>query len=81
MFLIQSKEASKDKLGFWKPKKDACKVFSDSSITGWKTTHEFYEGQAPNEHKTGWVIQEYKITKEGECENRTTEVLNIFLSL
>ncbi|XP_048331956.2 NAC domain-containing protein 83 [Ziziphus jujuba] len=48
--------------GRWKTKGEACELFSNSSFIGWRSTLEFYEGQAPHEHKTDWVMQEYWIT-------------------
>ncbi|KAF3446278.1 hypothetical protein FNV43_RR11457 [Rhamnella rubrinervis] len=67
-FFIHSKEKKDTHFGCWRTKGEACNLFSNSSITGWRSTLEFYEGQAPYEHKTGWVMQEYWIT-----QNRLSE--------
>ncbi|KAK6938786.1 NAC domain [Dillenia turbinata] len=55
--------------GFWKVRGDACRIFINSSIIGWRTTLDFYLGQVPHEHKTDWVMQEYSITPKDQCEN------------
>ncbi|XP_062024366.1 NAC domain-containing protein 71-like [Rosa rugosa] len=68
-YLICSNESKDTNLGYWRPKEEACKIFSDSTITGWRTTLEFYEGRAPHERKTNWVMQEYWITYEKVSEN------------
>nr|AGV29484.1 putative NAC domain class transcription factor [Tamarix hispida] len=49
------------KFGFWEAKGDACHIYSSPRVTGWRTTLEFYEGKCPNNHKTDWIMQEYKI--------------------
>ncbi|XP_065848130.1 NAC domain-containing protein 67-like isoform X2 [Euphorbia lathyris] len=68
-FLIRSKENEDIKHGFWKVKGEACKLFSNSMITGWRTTLEFFEGRVPDERKTDWVMQEYWVTHKGQGEN------------
>ncbi|KAK3003092.1 hypothetical protein RJ639_018593 [Escallonia herrerae] len=55
--------------GFWKVKGKACEIFTNSTITGWRTTLEFYEGQAPHGRRTDWLIQEYGITYKGVGNN------------
>lgn len=52
-------------IGFWKSNGDRCQIYSDSKLTGWRTTLEFYEGQSNDEHKTEWVMQKYWITQKG----------------
>ncbi|KAK3043091.1 hypothetical protein RJ639_001206 [Escallonia herrerae] len=55
--------------GFWKVKGKACEIFTNSTITGWRTTLEFYEGQAPHGPRIDWLIQEYGITYKGVGNN------------
>lgn len=65
-----SSEVKKDtELGSWKSKGDPYEIFPNSDITGWRTTLEFFEGQAPEERRTDWVMQEYKITQKGLFNN------------
>ncbi|WCJ35290.1 hypothetical protein M5689_016554 [Euphorbia peplus] len=61
-FLIRSKKNEDIEHGFWKVEGEACKLFSNSMVTGWRTTLEFYEGKVPNERKTDWVMQDYWVT-------------------
>ncbi|KAK4771025.1 hypothetical protein SAY87_031557 [Trapa incisa] len=49
--------------GVWKSKGDPCPVFIDNAINGWRTTFEFFEEKTPRYwQKTGWMMQEFKIT-------------------
>ncbi|XP_057975519.1 NAC domain-containing protein 83-like [Malania oleifera] len=68
-YFICSEEKKDRESGFWKVKGEACQVFTNSAIIGWRTTLEFYEGQAPHGSKTNWLMQEYRITHKGPCEN------------
>ncbi|KAM6544235.1 hypothetical protein CsatB_008682 [Cannabis sativa] len=61
-FYIMSKVEKDASFGYWRPKGEACQIFSNSSITGWRNTLDFFEGQAPHGHKTNWVMQKYWIT-------------------
>ncbi|XVF63915.1 hypothetical protein PTKIN_Ptkin09bG0124800 [Pterospermum kingtungense] len=62
-FLISSKEKNNiEEHGFWKVSKEACEVFSNDGIIGWRTTLEYFKGQAPHEHKTDWVMQVFNAT-------------------
>ncbi|KAG6598418.1 hypothetical protein SDJN03_08196, partial [Cucurbita argyrosperma subsp. sororia] len=45
--------------GRWKLKDGDCKLYSSSSFTGGRASYEYYEGQAPYESKTAWVMQKY----------------------
>ena len=63
-FFIKSKMRKDADFGYWRTKGEACQIFSNSSITGWRSTLEFYEGQAPLGNKTDWVMQEYWITRK-----------------
>ncbi|KAK3030528.1 hypothetical protein RJ639_039558, partial [Escallonia herrerae] len=64
-YLIRSEGKRDSENGFWKVKGKACEIFTNSTITGWRTTLEFYEGQAPHGRRTDWLIQEYGITYKG----------------
>ncbi|XP_059634190.1 NAC domain-containing protein 74-like [Cornus florida] len=68
-YFIRSKEEKDAEFGFWKTKGEAYVVSTNSSITGWRTTFEFYEGRAPHGHKTDYVMQEYWITWKEACES------------
>ncbi|KAL0557974.1 hypothetical protein IC582_006536 [Cucumis melo] len=67
----------------WKPKGGAFKLYSDSSFSGWRTTYEYYEGQAPQECKTAWVMQEYWMSQTDLSANskqkETSSLCKIFL--
>ncbi|KAF2324508.1 hypothetical protein GH714_014917 [Hevea brasiliensis] len=81
-YLIRSKEKGAMEVGSWKVKGEACKLFWNSSITGWRTTLEYFEGQVPHERKTDWVMQEYWIM--GPVENskvkEASSLCRVFLS-
>ncbi|XP_019153080.1 PREDICTED: NAC domain-containing protein 101-like isoform X2 [Ipomoea nil] len=51
--------------GFWAVKGDACEIFENPDIKGWRTNLEFFKGRAPYGLKTEWVMQEYSITRKG----------------
>lgn len=74
-FLIHSNVSKDNKDGFWKTKGEPSKIFSHSGISGWRSTFEFYEGQAPHQCKTDWVMQEYRISQRGLCEGSNAKVL------
>ncbi|KAL6207401.1 hypothetical protein ACLB2K_018359 [Fragaria x ananassa] len=76
-YLIRSNESKDTNLGYWRPIEEACKIFTDSVITGWRNTLEFYEGRAPHEHKTNWRMQEYRITYHKVSENSKTKEANL----
>ncbi|GMY28472.1 nac domain-containing protein 72 [Fagus crenata] len=82
-FFIYSVVDRDNKDGFWKTKGEPCKIDSDSMTIGWITTLEFYEGQAPHERKTKWVMQEYRISQGGWCEGsnvkETGSLCKVFL--
>lgn len=63
-------------LGSWKENGEPCEIFTNSVLTGWRTTYEFFEGQSPNEKKTNWVMQEYKITHKGSGDGSKSKVYN-----
>ncbi|KAL5845040.1 hypothetical protein ACOSQ4_010998 [Xanthoceras sorbifolium] len=83
-YLVRSKENTDAQHGYWKAKGEACEVFSNSVIIGWRTTLEFHEGQVPHEHKTDWVMQEFRITCKRLCESTNSEdsglLCRVFLS-
>ncbi|KAL1821934.1 hypothetical protein ACET3Z_016803 [Daucus carota] len=64
-YLLSSEVKKDTQLGSWKENGEPCEIFTNSVLTGWRTTYEFFEGQSPNEKKTNWVMQEYKITHKG----------------
>ncbi|XP_062099558.1 NAC domain-containing protein 6-like isoform X2 [Humulus lupulus] len=61
-FYIMSKVEKDASFGYWRTEGEACKIFSNSSITAWKNTLEFFEGQAPHGYKTNWKMLKYWIT-------------------
>ncbi|KAA8528620.1 hypothetical protein F0562_035975 [Nyssa sinensis] len=83
-YFIHSEEKKDSELGSWKTKGEACEIFVDSDIIGWRTTLEFYEGRAPHGQKTDWVMQEYRITCKRLCENKQQKesgsLCRVFLS-
>lgn len=60
--------------GFWKATEEACDIYSNSAMTGWRVTLEYYEGLAPHGQRTNWVMQEYWITKRELCQNSKPKV-------
>lgn len=60
--------------GCWKTKEDTCEVFSNDDIIGWRTTLEFFKGQAPHEHKTDWVMQVFSATQKRLCDDNEKKV-------
>ncbi|KAH7567308.1 hypothetical protein ACOSP7_010875 [Xanthoceras sorbifolium] len=83
-YFVRSKENTDAQHGYWKAKGEACEVFSNSVIIGWRTTLEFHEGQVPHEQKTDWVMQEFRITHKRLCESTKSEdsssLCRVFLS-
>ncbi|KAI3440310.1 NAC domain-containing protein [Psidium guajava] len=74
-YLTRSEENRATENGFWKPKGDPLRVPLNSSISGWKTTLEFCDRQALDGLKTGWMMQEYKITwNVSNCDTRAKGV-------
>ncbi|XP_030460518.1 NAC domain-containing protein 76-like [Syzygium oleosum] len=70
-YLTCSEDSKVTEHGIWKPKGDPLRVPLNSSISGWKTTLEFCELRASEFSKTDWIMQEYKITRNGSnCETR-----------
>ncbi|KAG8389972.1 hypothetical protein BUALT_Bualt01G0035000 [Buddleja alternifolia] len=62
-YLLNLNEKKESKNGFWKAKGEACKIYSNSMISGWRTTLEYFEGEAPHGQRTNWHMQEYMITQ------------------
>ncbi|XP_018821574.1 NAC domain-containing protein 96-like isoform X2 [Juglans regia] len=75
-FFICSEEIKDNKVGFWKTKGNACEIFSNSVITGLRTTLEFYEGQAPHGCKTDWVMHKHRILQREPCEGSKAKEAN-----
>lgn len=69
-----SSEVKKDtQFGSWKANGEPCEIFTNSVLTGWRTTFVFFEGRSPNEKKTDWVMQEYRITPKGLGDGSKTK--------
>ncbi|KAL8466607.1 hypothetical protein ACS0TY_035600 [Phlomoides rotata] len=62
-YLVDSNEKKESAHGFWKARGEACMVYSDDTISGWRTTLEYFEGTAPDGQITDWLMEEYGITK------------------
>ena len=71
---MRSERKQNSEHGFWKATGEACEIFTNSSLIGWRTTLEFYKGQAPHGRKTNWVMQEYKITEKSLHINSNSKV-------
>lgn len=62
-YLIRLEESKGTGEGTWEPSGEPICIFSNNSIRGWRTTLEFFEGQAPHSRKkTEWIMQEFNIT-------------------
>ncbi|KAL2471786.1 NAC transcription factor 29-like [Abeliophyllum distichum] len=72
-FLVPSSETKETDCGFWKSIGDDCEIYSNSSISGWRTTLEFFEGQAPHGQRTDWLMQEYRVTQKALCNKSKTK--------
>ncbi|KAL2498350.1 NAC domain-containing protein [Abeliophyllum distichum] len=83
-YLIRSDENKETDFGFWKDKGETHEIYLNSELSGWRTTLEFFEGQAPNGTQTGWLMQEYRITQKGLCHRiepkDSKSLCRIFLS-
>lgn len=83
-YLLCSKENTSAQHGQWRAKGETCEIFSNSYIIGWRTTLEFFEGQVPNERKTDWVMQEFRITQKrlygDKKEEDSSSLCRVFLS-
>ncbi|KAK4434491.1 NAC domain-containing protein 76 [Sesamum alatum] len=67
-YLVQSNEKKECVDGFWKANGESCKIYSNSKITGWRTTLEYFEGRDPHGQRTDWLMQEYRITQKELCD-------------
>lgn len=71
---MRSEQEKVSEYGSWNARGEACEIFRNSAITGWRTTLEFYEGQAPHRQRTNWVMQEYRINHKGLRGNGNSKV-------
>lgn len=74
-YFIHSNERKESAFGFWKTKGETHEIYLDSELNGWRTTLEFFEGEAPNGRRTGWLMQEYRITQKGLWHETEPKVL------
>nr|XP_043637786.1 NAC domain-containing protein 41-like [Erigeron canadensis] len=76
-----SGEKADAECGFWQETGEACEIFSNSSIRGFRTTLQFYEGRVPHGRKTDWMMQEYRITEKCNKQSKDSRVLcRVFLA-
>ncbi|XP_068309602.1 NAC domain-containing protein 83-like isoform X3 [Pyrus communis] len=77
-YFIRSSESNPTNIGQWRAKGEASRIFSNSSVYGWRATLEFYQCQTPHETKTNWVMQEYWITQKKSSESsKLTDVWSL----
>ncbi|XP_064951740.1 NAC domain-containing protein 26-like isoform X3 [Musa acuminata AAA Group] len=62
-FNIEPSNSSETKSGFWRIK-DECRIFTNTTCVGRKTTMEYYEGKLPKGNKTRWMMIKYQV----ECK-------------
>ncbi|KAG5543261.1 hypothetical protein RHGRI_016112 [Rhododendron griersonianum] len=83
-YFMRAEQEKDSEHGSWNARGEANQIFGNSSITGWRTTLEFYEGQAPHGQRTNWVMQEYRINPKGHRSNGNSKVsgllCRVFLS-
>ncbi|GMH13878.1 hypothetical protein Nepgr_015719 [Nepenthes gracilis] len=79
-YLVHSDNEKKMKSGFWKARGEACQIYTNSAITGWRITLEFYEGESSNCRKTNWVMQEYwTVQKDSSMPKAPSSLCRVFL--
>ncbi|XP_010254952.1 PREDICTED: NAC domain-containing protein 83-like [Nelumbo nucifera] len=67
--------------GYWQATGEDHMVLKNSPNTGWKTTLEFYTGEAPNGIKTNWMMHEYRMNqKEGSSGQGFNSLCRVFLN-
>ncbi|XP_058220880.1 NAC domain-containing protein 4-like [Rhododendron vialii] len=79
-YFMRAEQKKDSEHGSWNARGEANQIFGNSSITGWRTTLEFYDhGQ-----RTDWVMQEYHINPKGHRSNGNSKVsgllCRVFLS-
>ncbi|KAF7141707.1 hypothetical protein RHSIM_Rhsim06G0036400 [Rhododendron simsii] len=83
-YFMPAEQEKHSEHGSWNARGEADQIFGNSSITGWRTTLEFYAGQAPHGQRTNWVMQEYRVYPKGHCSNGNSKVsgllCRVFLS-
>lgn len=67
-YLICSGGKKDSVYGVWRVWEEPHEIYSDSTITGWRTTLEYFEFQTLQEQRTDWIMREYSITKNEPCE-------------
>lgn len=82
-YLVDANEKKDSVYGFWKDKGETCKIYSNSSIFGWRASLEYFEGQAPHEQRTDWLMHEHKITQKElnykDKPNESRSLCKVFL--
>ncbi|KAI8549726.1 hypothetical protein RHMOL_Rhmol06G0047700 [Rhododendron molle] len=73
-YFMPAEQEKDSEHGSWNATGEANQMFGNSSITGWRTTLEFYEGQAPHGQRTNWVMQEYRINPKGHHSSGNSKV-------
>lgn len=76
-FYVRPDQKKDSEQGSWKAKGEPTEIFSNSSVTGLRTTLEFYEGQAPHAQRTNWVMQEYSIIQKGLPSSKNLKGSNL----
>ncbi|KAJ4964433.1 hypothetical protein NE237_024372 [Protea cynaroides] len=70
--------------GYWKITGVGHKIPTNATTTGCRTTLEFYQGRAPNEIKTDWMMYEYKLYRKGLFEKNeildSSSLCRVFLN-
>ncbi|CAN1835873.1 NAC domain-containing protein 78 [Linum perenne] len=82
-FISKSVENKDTGKGFWKMKGESLKLFTDSMITGWRSTLEYYEGEEPKGLKTDWLMQQYWVSEkdigESSKAKESSSLCRVFL--
>lgn len=80
-YIVHSTENKKNEFGFWEVKEEAYEIFTNSCISGWRTTLEFFELKDSLEQpRTNWVMEEYSIIQKGESATNKEKVKHRLIS-